>query len=241
MNMKSKNKDISKWENVFYIVNLNGDGFEKRIGYNPDEPWYNLNLQPNDMFNELRHSCVACGTNIDKMFSMISKIISRYSSPSEYYKSLMDIRSLRPSKATLYRMDLWYDDYGYYCCDDHKKRVRKAISEGLETRIIGSSYSNLYVQYNEKEDSYSINGPWEEWFVELIDKIQQFDGHTKKELFKQCFDDIDVYSFNVVLSHLKEYGCNSISKLKDLNIFRLFDIFVPLFNTWYNGEEEEEA
>ena len=239
MNMKSKNKDISKWENVFYIVNLNGDGFEKRIGYNPDEPWYNLNLQPNDTFNELRHSCVGCSCDINKMFNMISNIVSRYSSPSEYYDSLMELNSLRPSKATLYRMDLWYDDYGYYCCDDNKKGVRKAISKGLETRIIGDSYSNICVQYNEKGNSYSISGQWAEWFEDIINNIQSFDGHTKKELFKQCFNDIDAYSFNEILLHLKEYGCSSISKLKALNIFRLFDILVPLFNTWYNVDEEE--
>lgn len=228
------------WDDVFYIQDLDNGTLSYRLQVKDNEPhWYNLKLRPNPIYPECRHYCLACGSRYERLVRLVSIYVSTYTTPMDMYE---DLRSTtdggrQTSKIMLGYDDDWWDEYGSYdySYDDD---ILKAVEIGKKTKIYSGRY--VKVRYTEETDEYSVSGKWADWFEDLVDKVMNFDGHTKQEFYELIQDDCDITCTNMIFANLKAIGCKGIKSMKELNMYRWIDVLVPLINEEWDMSGDDD-
>ena len=128
-------------------------------------------------------------------------------------------------------MDEWYNsnkkEVKYY-----NSFINKAIAIGkMQTMAEGINLSYVYLESKRK---YKINGLAKDWVKRFLNVVLHFEGRTKAELFDELYENEligDVYTMNTIFAELKYFGINSISKMKNLSLYRWLDIlYYPVNN-----------
>ena len=166
---------------LFYIYDLN-DGSLLYRG-EQEGHWYNLCLKPNPFYNVDRHLCVACGERLQGMLNTVRNYVSAYRNPREMHDAISNISNewnRRLGKVMLGYAEDWWEHYSYESTKPYEDAINEYIEIGRRTRTY--SGPNIKVKYTEDEEECSIEGRWAEWFEEFVDRIMNFDGHTKQEI-----------------------------------------------------------
>ena len=239
--MKQFAEDV-KWEDVFYITDLDDGTYEWRKELDENVPhWYNLNVRPNPIRNDSRHYTLACSSNYEAKLRTIAMYVSTYKTPTEFFEALANCSDgSKVGKTMLQLNDDWWDEWGdTEYVTDYDADILEAIEKGLKTTIHYGP--NVKVTITEDND-FTIEGIWSEWFETFVDHIMGFGGYKKQEFYEwneeYCGEDC---SKEMLHSLIKNKNCKSIKALKQLDACDWCDILAPLVNDWDMYVEDEET
>ena len=217
-----------EFRDILYVHDINT---ASHLCARKEKPFYQLCIRP-VYNNKHKHFVYACSNDLNVIKKSIIKIVSKYKTVDEFFEVLDNLSNGgRAYKKMREYMDEWYNsnkkEVKYY-----NSFIRKAIAIGkMQTMAEGINLSYVYLESKRK---YKIDGLAKDWVKRFLNVVLHFEGNTKAELFDELYENEligDVYTMNTIFAELKYFGINSISKMKNLSLYRWLDIlYYPVNN-----------